>query len=132
MSNSDEMDGDRQIVFDIGREIFDAIRQKDVDSLGRHLADDFIYRTPDGAESGKAEFLRSIGEMPLDITSIKGEHLKVNRYDETVAVMTGVQRAGWRQGDDASGISSVAFTDVFILSEGRWLLALAYGVELPD
>jgi len=119
-----------RIILGVEGEIFTAIRRKDVDSLRRLLAEDFVHRGPDGSESGVEEFLRGIASMPVEVTSVRGEHQRVNVYGE-VAVLTGVQRAEWRQGDAAEGVSSVAFTDVFLRRGGRWLLVLAYGVELP-
>ena len=118
-----------RIILGIEQEVFDAIRRKDVGELGRFLAPDFVHRGPDGAESGKEDFLRGVAAMPVEVVSVRGEHERVSVYGE-VAVLTGVQRAEWRQGDAAEGVSSVAFTDVFALRGGEWLLVLAYGVEL--
>ena len=94
------------------------------------MADDFIYRTHFGAEADKAEFLKSIASFPVKIISIRGEELKVNVYGET-AVLTGVQLAEARA-PEGKEESAVAFTDVFVRREGRWLMVLAYGVELPS
>ena len=131
MSSSDQDGPIEEIILGIEQEVFTAIRQKDVDSLGRFLAQDFVHRGPDGSEADKEEFLRSISAMPVEVVSIRGEHQKVNIYGE-VAVLTGVQRAEWRQGDVAEGVSSVAFTDVFALRSDRWLMVLAYGVDLQS
>jgi ketosteroid isomerase-like protein len=129
MNNSGRDAAARQAVHDIAQEVFKAIRLKDVASLRRVLAHDFVHRSPDGAEAGREEFLAGIAAMPVEVTSVGGEHLKVSVYGD-VAVMTGVQRAEWRQGDAAEGVSSVAFTDVFALRGGGWLMVLAFGVEL--
>ena len=131
MSSSGQDEDTEQIILAIEQEVFTAIRQKDVDSLGRFLASDFVHRRPDGADSGKEEFLRSISAMPVEVISIRGEHQKVNIYGE-VAVLTGVQRAEWRQADGAEGVSSVAFTDVFARRGDSWLMVLAYGVDLQS
>ena len=131
MSSSDQNQAIEQLILGIGQEVFTAIRQKDVDSLGRFLAKDFVHRGPDGSESGKQAFLRSISEMPVEVSSIRGEHQRVDIYGE-VAVLTGVQRAEWRQGEVAEGVSSVAFTDVFARRGDRWLMVLAYGVDLQS
>jgi len=117
------------ILLGISQEVFRAIRLKDVASLGRFLADDFVHRSPDGSESSKTDFLLGVSGMPVDVVSISGEHQRVDVFGES-AVLTGVQRAEWRQGDDAQGISSVAFTDVFARRAGKWLMVLAYGVEM--
>jgi ketosteroid isomerase-like protein len=129
MSSSGQGGAVERIIHGIGQEVFTAIRLKDLTSLRHILAEDFVHRTPDGSESGREEFLAGIGAMPMEVTDIRGEHLKVSVYGD-VAVMTGVQHAGWRQEGVAEGVSSVAFTDVFALRGGRWLMVLAFGVEL--
>ncbi len=129
MNNSGRDETAEQAVHAVGQEVFTAIRLKDVASLRRVLADDFVHRAPDGAEAGREEFVAGIAAMPVEVTAVAGEHLKVSVYGD-VAVMTGVQRARWRQGDEAEGVSSVAFADVFALRDGRWLMVLAFGVDL--
>jgi ketosteroid isomerase-like protein len=95
------------------------------------LGDDFIYRTHFGAEADKAEFLRSIASFPAEILAIRGEDLRLNVYGET-AVLTGVQLAQARAREGRAEESAVAFTDVFVRRDGRWLMVLAYGIELPS
>lgn len=118
-------------VLQIEREIMAAIKAKDAASLEPMLAEDFIYRTHFGAEANKAEFLKSVAAFPVEILSIHGEELKANVYGET-AVITGVQRAEARVPEGGNEESAVAFTDVFVRRDGRWLMVLAYGVELPS
>jgi hypothetical protein len=43
-----------------------------------------------------------------------------------------VQRAEARAPEGEPEESAVAFTDVFVRRDDRWLMALAYGVELPS
>lgn len=120
-----------QAILQIERDIMAAIKNKDAATLEQLLADDFIYRTHFGAEAAKAEFLKSIASFPVEILAIRGEELKVNVYGDT-AVLTGVQIAEARATEGAAEESAVAFTDVFVRLEGRWLMVLAYGVELPS
>ena len=110
-------------------EIMGHIRAKDTRALEPLLTADFVYRTP-GGEVSRADFLKGIASVPGQITSVEGEGLRVRVYGE-VAVLTGVQRARVRAdgGSEQEGLS--AFTDVFVKRNGRWRLALAYGVELP-
>jgi ketosteroid isomerase-like protein len=132
VSDSNSMSVDvNQIILKLNQEVMAAIKNKDAASLEPLFADDFIYRTHFGAEAGKAEFLQSIASMPLEILSVRGEELKVNVYGET-AVLTGVQHAEARPLAGEAEESVVAFTDVFVKREGRWLMVLAYGVELPS
>src|SRR5688572_14793163 len=118
-----------ETILSIGHQIYDGIRRKDAGFLRQFLADDFVQRGADGTEASKEEFLRSISEMPFEIDSVKGEHERVSVYGN-IAVMTGVQLAEWRQGDEENGVSSVAFVDVFTRRDEKWLLVLAFGVEL--
>ena len=120
-----------QAILQIERDIMAAIKNKDAATLEPLLADDFIYRTHFGAEAPKAEFLKSIASFPVEILAIRGEELKVNVYGDT-AVLTGVQIAEARAPEGTAEESAVAFTDVFVRLEGRWLMVLAYGVELPS
>lgn len=111
------------------KEIMRHIRAKDTRALERLLTEDFVYRTP-GAEVGRADFLKGVAAVPGLITSVEGEGLRVSVYGET-AVLTGVQRARVRADDGSEQEGVNAFTDVFVKRNGRWRLALAYGVELP-
>lgn len=111
------------------RETMEAIGRKDAAALEAVLDEAFVYRTPSGAELSRAEFLQNVASLPAEILSVGGEGLKAELFGET-AVITGVQRARVRaEGQEAESV--VAFTDVFVRRRGRWLLRLAYGVELP-
>lgn len=118
-------------VLTIERQIMAAIRQKDVAALEPMLADDFCYRTHFGAETDKAGFLQSVTSTPFEILSLHGEELNVNIYGDT-AVITGVQIAEARPPEGEKEESVVAFTDVFVRRDGRWLMVLAFAVELPS
>ena len=121
---------DREAILRVERRTMAAIRGKDVAALSAILADDFVYRTPGGADAGRAEFLNNIAALPFELLEVRGEELHVFLNGET-AVLTGVQRARYRAADGAEGVSTVAFADVLVKRGGRWLLALAHGVELP-
>ncbi len=118
-------------ILQIERDIMSAIKGKDTAALEPMLADEFVYRTHFGVEADKAAFLESITSFPVEIISLRGEELKVNVYGET-AVLTGVQVAEARPPEGEAEESAVAFTDVFVRRDGRWLIVLAYGVELPS
>jgi len=118
-------------ILQIERDIMSAIKGKDTATLEPMLADEFVYRTHFGVEADKASFLESIRSFPIEIISLRGEELKVNVYGET-AVLTGVQVAEARPPEGEAEESAVAFTDVFVRRDGRWLMVLAYGVELPS
>lgn len=106
-----------------------AIGRKDARALRRLLDEEFVYRTPGGAELGREEFLGNIASMPFDILSVEGDGVRAEVFGETAAV-TGLQRARVLA-DGREQESVVAFTDIFLKRAGRWRLRLAYGVELP-
>jgi ketosteroid isomerase-like protein len=117
-------------ILEIERETMAAIKRKDGAALGRVLAGDFVYRTPKGEELSREAFLKNITSIPFEILSVRGEGLKVNAYGET-AVLTGVQIATVRTEDGKEEAGRGAFADIFVRREGRWLMVLAYDVELP-
>ena len=120
---------DEQAILEIERETFEAIRNKDAEALDRLLDEGFVYRSPGGPESCKADFIKVASQLPVRILSVWGEELKVNIYGEA-AVLTGVQHAKVLTDDGKEVISSVAFTDIFVKRLNGWAMTLAYGVEL--
>lgn len=132
MTNQDNSAADfGSEILQIERDIMAAIKSKDRAALEPMLAEEFVYRTHFGAEADKAAFLESIASFPVEILSLRGEELMVNVYGDT-AVLTGVQIAEARPPEGETEESAVAFTDVFVRRNGSWLMALAYGVELPS
>ena len=115
----------------IEQSVFNAIQQKDSKTLAGYLAEEFVHRSPDGSELSRDQFLKNIAALPVTIVSIRGEHEKVSVFGDVV-VLTGVQVAEWEQNETEKGVSSVAFTDVFVRRDGAWRMVLAYGVDLPD
>lgn len=130
MAKTDAVGQSRRELLEIERETMAAIERKDGEALGRVLAGDFVYRTPGGEELGREAFLKNIASIPFEILSVRGENLKVSVFGET-AVLTGVQVATVRTEGGKEEVGRGAFTDVFVRREGRWLMALAYDVELP-
>ena len=130
MAETDSEEGVRRAILEIERETMAAIERKDGEALGRVLAEDFVYRTPTGEDVPKEAFLKNIASIPFEILSVRGENLKVGVYGETV-VLTGVQVATVRTEEGKEEVGRGAFTDVFVKRDGRWLMALAYDVELP-
>lgn len=127
---SDRMKTTETAILKLEREMMAAIRDKDAVALDRILADDFVYRSPAGPDIYKAAFIKNIVSLPVKITTVAGEDLKVNGFGE-FAVLTGVQKATVLTEDGTEAVSANAFTDVFRLRKGRWQMVLAYGVELP-
>ena len=118
-------------IHQIESDIFAAIRQQDTKKLAAILSDDFVYRNPLAGEVAKPAFLEQIKAIPVKINALWSEDMKVNVYGE-VAVLTGTQKAKTQDATGKEETSATAFTDIFVRRNGRWQLALAYGVELPS
>lgn len=119
-----------QAILQLERETMEAIKNKDATALSRILADDFVLRNPAGNDLNKTEFLKLAQAIPVKILSVQGENLRVNVYGQT-AVLTGAQRSTTLSDDGKEETSAAAFTDIFIKRKGRWLLVLAYSIDLP-
>lgn len=115
----------------VENEIFAAIQQKDTKKLAAILTDDFVYRDPLSGEISKAAFLDKISAIPVKIIAIWSDDMKANVYGE-VAVLTGTQKAKTQAEAGKEEVSAAAFTDIFVKRDGKWLLTLAHGVELPS
>ena len=113
------------------RRIMDAIRAKDTSALRSVLAEGFVYRNP-AADDVRAEgFLVGVSSLPAAILSLTGQRVRADVFGDT-AVVTGVQVAVTREGEDPPRTSRSAFTDVFVRAGGAWRLALAHAVDLPE
>lgn len=127
---SEQLTDERQAILRLEEEIFVAVRSRDAEALERVLTNDFVYRNP-GREVGRDDFLKLCAAFPYEITSIKGEELKVNVYG-SLAVVTGLQFAKTRGDKGKEETSVVAFTDVFVKDKDKWMLSLAHAVDLPQ
>ena len=123
-------DESAEVILEIERTLFTAIRKKDTETLSRIVAEDFVFRGPGQKEMGKAEFLKSVQSFPIEIVNIWGDDMKVSIFGD-VALLTGVQKAVTRRKNGNDEISAGAFSDLFVKRGGRWMLVVAYNVELP-
>jgi ketosteroid isomerase-like protein len=128
--HSEKLTEERQAILLLEEEIFGAVKSRDASLLDRVLTDDFIYRSR-GKEVGRDDFLELCATFPYEITSIRGEDLKVNVY-ENLAVVTGFQFAKAKGDEGKEETSVVAFTDVFVKQNDKWMLSLAHAVDLPQ
>ncbi len=125
----ENQESEAQVILEIEHKTFEAIKLGDAEALRNILADDFVYRTPTGEDTNKTDFIKAATTMPFKILSVWGENLRVQFYQET-AVLTGVQHAQVEDQDGKEITSSVAFTDIFVKHDNRWLMTLAFGVEI--
>ena len=121
------MSSEVQRVSDAANRIADAIGNRDVASIGRELAPEFLFRTPGGEALGAAAFLDAISQIPGEMVLVKLVGLTVDLSGES-AVATGVQHARV-QVDGQTIDERRPFVDWFVKLDGEWRLRLA--VDLP-
>jgi ketosteroid isomerase-like protein len=118
-------------ILQVEEQVFAAVKNQDAETLRRILTDDFVYRSPGNDEVAKGDFLKLSASFPFKIVSIWGEEMRINVYGDT-AVLTGLQLAETQNDEGKEEISAVMFTDVFVKQNGKWMLALAHAVDLPQ
>ena len=128
--NSEGLTEAQQAILILEEEIFTAVKNRDTDALERVLSDDFVYRSP-GRQVARDDFLKLCAAFPYEIISIQGEDVSVNVYGN-IAVVTGLQISKTAGGEGEEEKSAVAFTDVFVKQEGKWMLSLAHAVDLAS
>jgi len=112
------------------RETYAALKAKDAPRFGKLLSDDFVYRAPGQPDVDRAAFLKGIAALPGEVLEIDGDGVKVALRGDS-ALVTGVQRVKLKLPDGQVVSAATAFSDLFVKRGGRWLLAAAFGVELP-
>jgi uncharacterized protein (TIGR02246 family) len=122
---------DEHEIYEMEHKLFTAIKSKDAEALATIVADDFVFRGPGQPELGKAAFLEVVKSFPIEILDIWSNDMKANLFGD-IALLTGVQRARTRGENGNEQLSAGAFSDLFARRNGRWLLVLAYNVELPE
>jgi uncharacterized protein (TIGR02246 family) len=130
-NDPDKLSKAQREILQVEEQVFAAVKNQDTESLRRILTDDFVYRSPGNDEVAKDDFLKLSASFPFKIVSIRGEEMKVNVYGDT-AVLTGLQLARTRNDEGKEETSAVMFTDVFVKQNGKWRLALAHAVDLPQ
>lgn len=114
----------------VEHELFNAIQNKDTTKLSTLLTEKFTYHNPNSGDMTRDEFIANIGAMTVEIESIGSDNLSVKVMNENQAIITGIQNSTVLI-DDEKRVVSVAFTDIFIRENDRWLLDFANGIDLP-
>jgi ketosteroid isomerase-like protein len=119
-------------LLEIESQVMRAIGAKDREALEPLLAAAFVLRAPGQPDVARDQFLKAIAAVPGEILSIEGHDTKAAVAGDA-GIVTGLQVATVRLAEDGRVVTSrAAFTDVFTRTNGRWQLALAVSVELPE
>jgi ketosteroid isomerase-like protein len=95
-----------------------AVKQRDVATIDRLQADEYVFTGPGGELWTKARALETIKAGDLEIDSFKMSDIQVRRYGDTAVVTLRVDWNGNYRGADISGPQRA--TDVFVKRAGRW------------
>jgi ketosteroid isomerase-like protein len=107
------------ILHRLNAEYIRAFVESDAEWYREHLSDDFVCSLADGRRIGKAEFLET-SEADQRVTELTYDQIDVRPLGE-VALVHGVTH--WtRDGEPGS----TRYTDVWRLTEGRWLAVAAH------
>lgn len=107
--------------------VLQAIAAHDADSVGRHLAVDFVLLSGP-SRVDRDSFLEGVREASFETVSATFESVEIEILGE-YAVVAGVQRVEVLL-DGVRAVSRAAFTDVFVYQTGRWLLRVASSAEI--
>ena len=120
---------DKATIQQLERELAQAIVAGDFATLDRLFADDFTHGSQSGRFRTKAEWLRGKEQGQSAYISFETESLVV-RVTESSAVVTGLSRPTWREGDQvASG--QFRFLRVWAKRNGQWRAIAFQSTAVP-
>lgn len=96
----------------------DALYRKDVASIERVLADEFIATYEDGSRGDKAAELKFTADFDQQVRSAVQDGFTVRTYGDTAVVWFTLHLEGIRQGQPTE--LTLRYTDVWIKRDGRW------------
>ncbi len=91
----------------------------DADAMGKMLDSDFILTDYDGAVFSKDQFLATIRDKSIQVTTEVSEDMKLHRHGDTVVVTGATHEKGTEKGKPFSHRGR--FTDTWIKKDGQWL-----------
>jgi hypothetical protein len=117
-------DAERSVT-QIERELVKGLIAGDASIFEQYLAGTYIFTSPDGIVSDKAQTIADIKSGDLKFKSSKLDDLKVQSYGNTAVATYGSTDQGSYKGKDISG--RFRWTDVFVKRNGRWQIVAGHG-----
>ena len=96
----------------------DAVKHRDLATIDRIQAEEYVFTDPAGRLWNKARALETVKSGCLTIDSFELSDVKVRLYDDIAVVTLRVVWNGQSNGVDISGPQRM--TDVFVKRDGRW------------
>jgi ketosteroid isomerase-like protein len=108
----------------------DAVLKRDVATVDRILADDFVATLPDGRLITKAQDIEELrsGAFSSESTTIEGVNVRV--FGDAAVVTFEQTEKSQYHGRPVSG--RTLWTDVFVRRSGTWQIVAEHGSVAPD
>jgi phage baseplate assembly protein gpV len=111
----------------LSESVLQAIARHDTATLAACLSRQFVLLAPSGRQD-RAAFLAGVGGATFEARSFGFDWIDVQIVDGA-AVVAGVQRVDLVV-DGKEVTSRAAFTDLFVIEDGGWRLAVAHSTDL--
>jgi ketosteroid isomerase-like protein len=121
--------GVEQALTQMERDWTEASLKKDVATLDKILADDWVGQGPTGLAT-KAEALADLKSGDNKLESITLGGMKVRVFGDTAVVTGSDDEKSSYKGKDTSG--HYTWTDVFVKRQGRWQAAASQGTRMTQ
>ncbi|MFN2510107.1 MAG: nuclear transport factor 2 family protein [Pyrinomonadaceae bacterium] len=117
------MNKEEKIIEQLEYELVDAFLKRDIKSLSRILADEFIITDPNGPSFTKERYLADLKAETVSFKSLVIDELEVRVLDNT-AVVTGKATADGRS-KDGTYKGQYSFMDVYLRRSTGWQAILS-------
>ena len=108
----------------------DAIARKDLATIERVVADDYVGIVANGQQLTKADHLNEVRNRIYDVDSVALDHVHVRLLGDVALVTYGQTEKSRYRGQDISGRS--LYTDVFAKRHGSWQVVASHANRLPQ
>jgi ketosteroid isomerase-like protein len=111
-------DEDKDVLLKLTDELTNAKMKRDIGTLGRLLADDYIFTNPAGVFADKTEYLEGAKADTAVYESVRNYHKVVKVYGDAAVVAGSTTVKGSYDGHEIGGV--FRFTDMFVKRQDRW------------
>jgi len=107
----------------------EAILRRDIEGIGRLVADDWIIIDPNGDIVDRMRFFEVIKSGALTHDTMESEDFRVRVYEDGAVVTAVTRTKGKFMGQEFS--TQERATDVFVKRDGRWRCVLTHLTRFP-
>jgi ketosteroid isomerase-like protein len=108
---------------------YEAMKNVDVDTMGKLFADDLVYQTLQGVTYDKPGYIALFKSGDVKINSFKRDNSRVKFYGNTATVMSNAYLEAVVKGESRQ--VSLFYLNVWAKRDGRWQLVARQSTALP-